>query len=65
MWFSFLSGDKLTFRMSGIVLSRPVNVVLGIVKELDPMRDPACHSGNCEKDGIHIGGETHCSVDQA
>ena len=31
-----------------VVLPGPVDVVLGVVEELDPMGDPADHSGNSE-----------------
>lgn len=39
---------KGPFSVAGVVLSRPVNVVLGVVKELHPVSNPSSNSWNCE-----------------
>lgn len=51
--------------MSVVVLSRPVDVVFGVLKELLPMSDPASYSGNGEEDRVHISRETHGTVNEA
>lgn len=57
--------DELSFAVPDVVLSRSVNVVLGVVEELGPVSDPAYDTGNCEEDGVHVGWKSHGSVDKA
>lgn len=56
---------KRSLPIPNIILPRPIDIIFTIVKEFNPMGDPAGHSGDCEEDGVHVGGEAHCSVDQA
>ena len=57
--------NELPFAVPDVVLSRSVDVVLGVVEELGPVSDPADDTGNCEEDGVHVGGEAHGSVNKA
>ena len=40
--------NKLSLRMSNIVLPRPVDIVLRVSKELNPMGNPSSNTGNSE-----------------
>ena len=57
--------DELPFAVPDVVLSWSVDVVLGVVEELGPVCDPADDTGNCEEDGVHVGGEAHGPVNKA
>ncbi len=62
---AFRRVHKVSLPIACIVLPRAVDVVFRVVEELDPVGDPAHHARNGEQDGVHVGGETHCSVDQS
>ena len=51
--------------MTNVILSGPIDVVLGVFHELDPMGNPASYAGNCEKHWIHVSWEAHSSVNKA
>lgn len=62
---SVVEGDEVAFGVADVVLSGSVDVVFGVVQEFDPMGDPSGNSGDGEEDGVHVGWETHGSVDEA
>ena len=55
--------DVVAGAVAHVVLSRPDDFVLGVVEELVPVGHPAGSSRNHEEDREHVGGETHCFVD--
>jgi hypothetical protein len=63
--FSVGQVNELSFGLADVVLSGPVDVVLGVFQELDPMGNPASHAGDGEEHGVHVGGEAHGSVNEA
>lgn len=62
---SLVEGREISSVMTHIMLSRSYNLVLWVIKEFVPMGKPADNSRDHEKNGEHIGGETHCLVDDA
>lgn len=64
MLFPLSPLDEGSLSIPNEVLSRPVDVILLVIQEFDPMSNPTGHTGNREQNRIHIGGETHCPVDQ-
>ena len=63
--FPLGSFNECSFPISYIVLPRPVDIVLSVIQELDPVSNPSGHSWDSEQDRVHVCGETHGSVDQA
>ena len=62
---SLVYGYEVTSVMSDVVLSRSNDLVFGVIEEFAPMGKPAYNSRNHEKDWEHIGGESHCLVNNS
>lgn len=56
---------ELSSRISNVVLAGSVDVIFWVLKELNPMSNPACNSGDGKEHRVHISWEAHSSVDQA
>lgn len=65
MVLSFWHLYELSFTISDIILSWPVNVILCIIQELSPVSDPSNDSWNCEENRVHVSWESHRSVNES
>lgn len=54
----------LSLSVSGVILSRPVNVVFRVNQKLLPMSNPSNNSWDGEKNWVHVSREAHSSVYQ-
>lgn len=57
--------NEFTLGVTSVILPGTVDIVLRVSQELHPVSNPASHTRNSEKDGEHIGGEAHGSVNEA
>jgi len=64
VWFSVSHINEFSFRISDIVLSWSVDVVLRIFQKFNPVSNPSRYSWNCEEDRIHISWKSHSSINQ-
>ena len=60
-----LLNEVLSLAGSHVVLSWTVDVVFGVIQELNPMGEPSGNPGNGEENGVHVCWEAHCPVDES
>lgn len=62
---TLIDRDIVSSIMAYVVLSRPDDLILRVIEEFVPMSYPASSSRNHEENREHVGGETHCFVDDS
>lgn len=62
--FSDVHFLELPSGVPNVVLTRSVDVVFWILKELNPVSDPSCNPGDSKEHRVHVSWEAHSSVNQ-